>query len=162
MYDPYYDNQRGVNWNYMDQCFDDYPPPNYVERRPYPRGRVVPTGRPWTPPEPVDSLAIRYKEDPAEHKVNLGIGTYQDYLGNPYVFNAVWKAETEIKEQDRNIEIPPASDANLKFLLGAKSHLFGWNHRDTNSDRIISIPTLDTHGALRIAAEFISENQTAL
>ena len=87
----------------MDQWFDDYPPPNYVERRPVNR-RGAPMRRPWTSPEPIDSLAIRYKEDPAEHKVNLGIGTYQDYLGNPYVFNAVWKADHELKEQEKNID----------------------------------------------------------
>jgi len=48
------------------------------------------------PADPILGTALAYKADPAQTKMNLGIGAYRDDNEKPYVFNVVRKVEQEI------------------------------------------------------------------
>jgi aspartate/tyrosine/aromatic aminotransferase len=41
------------------------------------------------PPDPILGIAVAYKADTFEQKVDLGIGAYRTEEGHPYMFNAV-------------------------------------------------------------------------
>ena len=41
------------------------------------------------PADPILGVAQAFKEDPAEKKVNLGIGAYRDEAGKPWVLECV-------------------------------------------------------------------------
>ena len=57
----------------------------------------VSTGTRWghvqqAPPDPILGVAEAFKGDPAEKKVNLGIGAYRDESGAPWVLECVKQA----------------------------------------------------------------------
>ncbi|KAG5458457.1 MAG: hypothetical protein BJ554DRAFT_1312 [Olpidium bornovanus] len=45
----------------------------------------------FAPRDPVLGITEAFKEDSDPRKVNLGVGSYRDDDGNPYVFNCVRK-----------------------------------------------------------------------
>ena len=51
---------------------------------------------PLAPPDKILGLTLAYKEDASPQKINLGVGAYRDNDGNPYVLNAVRKAEQRV------------------------------------------------------------------
>lgn len=46
-------------------------------------------------------------------------------------------------------------DGNQDFNKGSRGVLFGWDHPDTKSGRVMSAQTLSGTGALRIIADFL-------
>ena len=50
------------------------------------------------PPDPILGVAEAFKKDPAEKKVNLGIGAYRDEAGKPWVLECVKAAEKVLLE----------------------------------------------------------------
>mgnify|MGYP002630237697 CR=1 FL=1 len=113
------------------------------------------------PADPILSLSIGYKNDKNPNKVNLGIGAYRCEKGKPYVFPVVRKA-IEIVGNDKSLDEEYAPiDGSQDFNLGCRGVLFGWDHPDTKSGRVMSAQTLSGTGALRIISEFLAEHRPA-
>lgn len=113
------------------------------------------------PADPILSLSIGYKTDTFPQKVNLGIGAYRCEQGKPYVFPVVRKAEEMIvanKTLDK--EYSPI-DGDAAFNKGARMVLFGWDHKDVTSGRVVSAQTLSGTGALRILGDFLNKHRPA-
>ena len=74
-------------------------------------------------------------------------------MGKPYVFPVVRRAEEAIvADKSLDKEYSPI-DGDQGFLKGSRGVLFGWNHPDVNSGRVVSCQTLSGTGALRIIAD---------
>ena len=52
-------------------------------------------------------------------------------------------------------------DGNQDFNKGARGVLFGWNHPDVTSGRVMSCQTLSGTGALRVIADFLVKHRPA-
>ena len=116
---------------------------------------------PQAPADPILSLSTGYKADSFKNKVNLGIGAYRDDSGKPYVFPVVRRAE-EMIVANKNLDKEYAPiDGEQDFLKGARGVLFGWNHPDVSSGRVVSSQTLSGTGALRIIGEFLHKFKPA-
>eukprot|EP00961_Rhodomonas_salina_P125801 1694826-Rhodomonas_salina.2 len=55
---------------------------------------------PQAPPDPILGVATAYNADPAEMKVNLGIGAYRNNEGKPIVLRCVREAEKKIANDE--------------------------------------------------------------
>lgn len=107
------------------------------------------------PPVAVFKLGEDYLADPAQQKINLGVGAYRDGNGDPWVLPVVQSVEEQvITKPDRNHEylpiagLPAFRDVATKLCLGDDSPAIIEN-------RAGSVQALSGTGALRLAAEFL-------
>ena len=106
-------------------------------------------------------MTINFKNDKDAKKVNLGVGAYRDDKGKPYVFPVVRKVEQEIvNDPTLDKEYAPIEGVQ-EFITGSKQVLFGWDHPDVNSGRVVSSQALSGTGALKILADFIHKFRNA-
>lgn len=113
------------------------------------------------PADPILSLSVGYKTDTNPNKVNLGIGAYRCAQGKPYVFPVVRKAE-EIIVADKTLDKEYSTiDGDAQFSKGARGVLFGWDHPDVTSGRVVSAQTLSGTGALKIIGDFLVKHRSA-
>ena len=106
-------------------------------------------------------MSTGYKNDKFEKKVNLGVGAYRDNNGLPHVFPVVRKAEARIvSDLSLNKEYSPI-DGDQVFNRGARGVLFGFDHPDVDSGRVVTATTLSGTGALRIVGEFLQKFRRA-
>ena len=110
---------------------------------------------PMAPADPILSLTTGFKADKNPNKVNLGVGAYRDNNGKPYVFPIVKKVENEIVANKALDKEYAAITGLADFNKGARGALFGWNHKDVTSGRVVSAQTLSGTGALRVIGEFL-------
>jgi aspartate/tyrosine/aromatic aminotransferase len=109
------------------------------------------------PPDAILGLTEGFKADKNPKKCNLGVGAYRDDNGKPYVFPVVRKAEAKIcADHSLDKEYAPI-DGLADFNKGARGALFGWDHADVSSGRVVSAQTLSGTGALRVIAEFMAK-----
>lgn len=107
------------------------------------------------PADAILGLTVGFKNDKNPNKINLGVGAYRDNDGKPYVFPVVRKAEAKIcADHSLDKEYAPI-DGLQDFNKGARGALFGWNHPDVNSGRVVTAQTLSGTGALRVIADFL-------
>ena len=100
------------------------------------------------PEDPILSLPIAFAADHHEKKVNLGVGTYKDAEGKPYVLDAVRKAEDILIRQKLNKEYLPI-EGSADFLKEASKLIFG------SEVEAFRAQALGGTGALRLGAEFL-------
>ena len=113
------------------------------------------------PPDPTFHVKAQYQADPAELKLNLGIGAYRTDDGKPLVLDVVKKAEhaivQQLSESSMDIEylpidgLPAFREETVKLILGADSPAIA-------EGRVACCQSLSGTGALRMAAEFIAVN----
>ena len=113
------------------------------------------------PPDAIFNIVTMYKADPAELKLNLGVGAYRTDEGEPLVLNVVKKAEKAITEQlceqNINLEYLPIDglaafrEETVKLILGSES-------KAVAEDRVACCQSLSGTGALRMGAEFVAVN----
>jgi aspartate/tyrosine/aromatic aminotransferase len=90
------------------------------------------------PPDAILSLTTGFQADKNPKKCNLGVGAYRDDNGKPYVFPVVRKAEAQIiADQSLDKEYAPI-DGLADFNKGARGSMFGWNHPDVSSGRVVT------------------------
>jgi len=90
------------------------------------------------PADPILGLTTGFKNDKNPKKVNLGVGAYRDNDGKPYVFPVVRKAEAAIVANlSLDKEYAPI-DGDADFNKGARGVLFGFDHPDVTSGRVVS------------------------
>lgn len=115
---------------------------------------------PLLPPDPILGLLARFRADPRESKIDLGVGVYQDEEGRTPVMRAVREAEARLlatqttKTYQGIAGDPEFNERLLGMLLGA-------DHAALRDGRVLGVQTPGGCGALRIGAEVIRRAQPA-
>mmetsp|Transcript_17864 Transcript_17864/g.18629 ORF Transcript_17864/g.18629 Transcript_17864/m.18629 type:complete len:420 (+) Transcript_17864:15-1274(+) len=104
------------------------------------------------PPDKIFGLTVAYKNDPAEMKINLGVGAYRDDNGKPVVLPSVREAEKRILERQVDHEYA-AIQGNDLFIKLSEKFVFGEESLLIKDNRIASIQCLSGTGSLRIFGE---------
>jgi aspartate/tyrosine/aromatic aminotransferase len=106
------------------------------------------------PPDPILGLTDAFNRDPRPHKINLGVGVYQDAAGRTPILECVKRAEgrllqTESSKEYLGIAGSPAFASEVaKLLLVA-------DHEVIRAARSATAQTPGGTGALRVAADFL-------
>ena len=106
------------------------------------------------PPDPILGLLGRFRADPRDGKIDLGVGVYQDELGRTPVMRAVQGAEqrllaTQTTKTYQGIAGDPEYNERLLGML------LGDAHPALRDGRVVGVQTTGGCGALRIGAEVI-------
>jgi len=113
------------------------------------------------PADPILSLTTGFKNDKDAKKVNLGVGAYRDNNGKPFVFPIVKKVENEIvADLTLDKEYAPIEGV-ADFIQGSKMVVFGWEHPDVNSGRVVTCQTLSGTGSLKVIGDFLNKFRKA-
>jgi len=112
---------------------------------------------PVAAPDAILNLTTGFNADKNPNKCNLGVGAYRDDNGKPYVFPSVRKAEKLICDNHSLDKEYSPIDGLADFNKGARGSIFGWDHADVNSGRVVTCQTLSGTGALRVVAEFLKK-----
>lgn len=109
---------------------------------------------PAAPPDPILGLTEQFAADTNPHKVNLGVGVYQDENGKLPLLGCVREAERLISEDPKPrgyLPIPGMAvyDDDVKHLV------FGEDAQVVTSGRVLTIQALGGTGALKIGADFL-------
>ena len=104
--------------------------------------------------DPILGLMAAYRADSREHKIDLGVGVYQDDSGRTPVMKSVKLAEARLMELENTKAYQGiAGDAGYNQLMMAL--LFGNNHSILTSDRLVTLQAPGGSGSLRVGAEVI-------
>jgi len=106
------------------------------------------------PEDPILSIPLKFKKDPREKKINLGVGAYRDKDGKPQVFRAVRQAEKVLLEKKGGKEYLPI-DGDVEFRTLLLQLIYGNDSPALKEKRISSAQTIGGSGALRVAGEFL-------
>ena len=90
------------------------------------------------PPDAILNLTAGFQADKNPNKCNLGVGAYRDDNGKPFVFPVVRKAEKMICDNHALDKEYSPIDGLADFNKGARGCLFGWNHADVDSGRVVT------------------------
>ncbi|XP_032290497.1 uncharacterized protein [Drosophila virilis] len=109
------------------------------------------------PPIEVFHLTKLFMEDKHEKKVNLGIGAYRTEENKPFVLPVVKKCELEIvKDPKLTHEYLPIL-GNAEFTKAATELILGKDCKAIEENRIVAAQAISGTGAVRLAAEFMSQ-----
>ncbi len=109
------------------------------------------------PPDPILGLSASYKADSNPNKIDLGAGVYKDESGNTPIVSAIKKAEQTLWETEDSksyiAQIGPEGYNHhvARMILGEGSPVL-------SDQRATSILAPGGSGALRVIAEFVSNN----
>lgn len=106
------------------------------------------------PDDSILSLPIAFNADPRSNKVNLGIGTYKDVQGKPYVLSCVTKAEAALIAKEPGKEYLPI-EGLPNFIKATSELIFGENLSKALEGGFFGAQTLGGTGALRLGGEFL-------
>ena len=110
------------------------------------------------PPDPILGLSAAYNRDPNPDKIDLGVGVYKDEEGKTPVMAAVKEAEQRLWEQeDSKSYIAQAGPED--FLTQTANLLLGSEHSVLQDQRSCTVLAPGGSGALRLAAEFVTNNR---
>ena len=108
---------------------------------------------PRAPPDPIMGLTELYMKSNNPNKINLSVGAYRDENGNPYIFDSVKIAKSNLYNQSYNYEYLPILGCDtfnynsLKLVMGDYYDIENYSKTQTISGT----------GALKIAAVFLNE-----
>eukprot|EP00004_Rigifila_ramosa_P003101 TRINITY_DN1324_c1_g1_i2.p2 TRINITY_DN1324_c1_g1~~TRINITY_DN1324_c1_g1_i2.p2 ORF type:complete len:473 (-),score=99.83 TRINITY_DN1324_c1_g1_i2:69-1454(-) len=106
-------------------------------------------------PDPVEALIAVIRSDSDARKVNLGIGTYVDGEGKPFVLSCVRKAEARLAGAGApNKEYLPFFGHGA-FVAATQRFCFGAESAAVAGGRVCTVQTLSGTGALRIGGELV-------
>lgn len=106
--------------------------------------------------DPILSIPKFFLADPRPNKVNLGIGSYKDSEGVPYVLDCVREAESALLKKKPNKEyLPIEGDSELIQL--SKHLIYGTQFEDNFWERLFLTQTIGGTGALSLAAQLLSK-----
>eukprot|EP00339_Tiarina_fusa_P013645 CAMPEP_0117048266 /NCGR_PEP_ID=MMETSP0472-20121206/33358_1 /TAXON_ID=693140 ORGANISM="Tiarina fusus, Strain LIS" /NCGR_SAMPLE_ID=MMETSP0472 /ASSEMBLY_ACC=CAM_ASM_000603 /LENGTH=430 /DNA_ID=CAMNT_0004761287 /DNA_START=65 /DNA_END=1357 /DNA_ORIENTATION=+ len=109
------------------------------------------------PPDPIVGLNETFQKDDFPQKVIVGVGSYRDGAGKPYVLPCVRKAEKILMESGLDMEYagiagdPKFVDLALKFVYGADS-------TPLQENRIHGVQSLSGTGGLRVYGELMKRH----
>lgn len=102
------------------------------------------------PPDPILGLPVAFAADPREKKVNLGVGSYKDKKGHPFVLSVIKQAEKLLYDQNLNKEYQ-SIEGNPDFLHGTFQLVYG---NEQLKEKTSVIQAVGGTSALCLAAEF--------
>ncbi|GGI90794.1 amino acid aminotransferase [Shewanella gelidii] len=109
------------------------------------------------PADPILGLLTQYRQDPSEHKVDLGVGVYKDEAGHTPVLSCVKKAEQQrVNQEQSKVYIGPTGSPLFNQRITELS--FGQSHSALLADRVRTVSTPGGTGALRVAADLIKQS----
>jgi aromatic-amino-acid transaminase len=106
------------------------------------------------PRDPILGVSDAFNADPNAHKVNLGVGVYNDDNGKIPLLECVKLAEREMTDKASPRGYLPI-DGIPAYDKGAQALLFGADSEVVASGRAITIQALGGTGALRVGADFL-------
>jgi aspartate/tyrosine/aromatic aminotransferase len=106
------------------------------------------------PPDPILGLTDAFNRDPRPHKINLGVGVYQDASGRTPILECVKRAEERLLKSEASKEYLGIA-GSIVFASEAAKLLFGAEHDVIRSKRFATAQTPGGTGALRVAADFL-------
>lgn len=112
------------------------------------------------PPDPILGITEAFQKDPRTTKINLSVGVFKDEGGQTPVLECVKRAEKVLLETEKNklyrpIEGDPVYDRGVRELL------FGREAARVNDGTAVTCHTPGGTGALRLAADFLSQKAGA-
>ncbi|CAL5869501.1 uncharacterized protein PFLUO_LOCUS3731 [Penicillium psychrofluorescens] len=109
------------------------------------------------PEDPLFGLMKAYREDPAENKVDLGIGAYRDDNAKPWILPVVKKADNAI-HNDPTLNHEYLSIGGLpEFTAAAQKLIVGSDSPAIREKRICSLQTISGTGAVHLGGLFLSK-----
>ncbi len=88
--------------------------------------------------DPILTLMAAFRADPRQHKIDLGVGVYQDDKGKTPVMKSVKAAEAKLMElEDTKAYQGIAGDANYNHHMMAL--LFGADHSSLDSGSLVTL-----------------------
>lgn len=106
------------------------------------------------PQDPILQLMQTFREDPREHKIDLGIGVYKDDAGNTPIMAAVHQAERRLLESESTKSyVGPAGSPGFGRVMA--DLVMGEDSSLVRDGRVTVVQTPGGCGALRMAAEFL-------
>ena len=104
--------------------------------------------------DPILGLMAAFRADSRAHKIDLGVGVYQDDSGRTPVMKSVKSAEAKLMELENTKAYQGiAGDAGYNKLMMAL--LFGADHSILSSDRLVTLQAPGGSGSLRVGAEVV-------
>lgn len=104
--------------------------------------------------DPILGINALFQADPRPGKVNLSIGVYLDEQGQVPLLPSVHEAERRLLERAEGKPYLPI-EGTPSMRRATASLLFGEEAVTHHGDRIVTVQTVGSSGALKIAAEFI-------
>ena len=99
--------------------------------------------------DPILGLMAAFRADNRAHKIDLGVGVYQDDKGHTPVMESVKLAEARLMELENTKAYQGiAGDAGYNKLMMAL--LFGTDHSILSSDRLVTLQAPGGSGSLRV------------
>ncbi len=103
------------------------------------------------PEDPILSIPIAFQADPRHHESQLGVGTYRDDEGKPYILSVVRQAEEALFKHERAKEYLPLP-ATLFSCRCARCHF------RKEPPPVALTQTVGASGALSIGAFFLAKS----
>ncbi|RZI44831.1 aspartate/tyrosine/aromatic aminotransferase [Herbaspirillum sp. HC18] len=95
-----------------------------------------------------------FTADPNPHKINLGVGIYQDEMGNVPLLKCVKRAEQHVVEALSPRTYLPI-DGLAAYREAVQDLVFGADSTAVRDKRVVTIQTLGGTGALKVGADFL-------
>jgi aspartate aminotransferase len=101
-------------------------------------------------------LMAKYRADPYENKVDLGVGVYRDLSSNTPILDCVRRAETEVLAAQTTKSYVSAAGRE-EFNTAVEELVLGAAHPARRDKRARTLQTPGGCGALRVGAELIKD-----
>ncbi|RLT39210.1 MAG: aspartate/tyrosine/aromatic aminotransferase [Chloroflexi bacterium] len=108
------------------------------------------------PPDAILGMTEAFKKDPNPRKTNLAVGVYKDAGGATPVLETVKEAERRLLDWEKTKSYLPI-DGIPEYDAACQELVFGPGHPVLTSGRAVTAQAPGGTGALRVAADFISE-----
>ncbi len=105
-------------------------------------------------PDSILGLMGKYRADPSDRKVDLGVGVYRDPSGNTPVLDCVRRAEREILAGQTTKSYVSAAGRE-EFNVAVEELVLGTTHPSRRDRRARTVQTPGGCGALRLGAELV-------
>lgn len=109
------------------------------------------------PPDAILGMTEAFRNDPAQTKVNLGVGVYQDADGKiPMLRAAQEAAKIWLTSEDSKTYLP--IDGVATFNAANQEIIFGKDSPALKEKRVATIQTVGGSGALKVGIDFIRDS----
>ncbi len=112
------------------------------------------------PPDPILGITEAFQKDPRQGKINLSVGVFKDESGATPVLRSVKEAEKRLLELEKNKLYKPIQ-GDAAYGKAVRELLFGKASPLVGDGRAVTAHTPGGTGALRLAADFLSQKAGA-
>ena len=111
---------------------------------------------PYLPDDPILSIPLAFRADPRTKKVNLGVGSYLDDEGLPFLFPCVKAAEKRLWEVQTDKEYSPI-DGLKPYIEQVFDLVFGAGAHQARAGHYFAAQTIGGTGALWLGGELLTQ-----